>query len=42
MLLTHPLDYIILGTASTIIVGLLVMIFKELKQLGEDDDEDAY
>jgi hypothetical protein len=39
MTLSHPLDYVVLGSALAMIVGLLIAMYKEWHYLGEDEDE---
>ena len=39
MLLMHPIDYIVLGVAIVMIIGLLIAMYKEWYYLGEDEDE---
>jgi hypothetical protein len=39
MLLSHPLDYVVVGSALAMIAGLLVAMYKEWQYLGEDEDE---
>ena len=35
----HPIDYIVLGVAIVLIVGLLIAMWKEWNYLGEDEYE---